>query len=122
MEPTPDAYINTGLDDEPSIDPSEADRQILDRERGEGDADGTRVRHLLGVPSRPAAEALAAIVLNEAHDAEVDGPTDDPLRPWRVIATSQGPVSEELAAAAERRFTELAAEHGGRYDGWEAAV
>src|SRR5918992_810293 len=112
MEPTPDPYIKTGIDDEAELDPSELDRQILESQRGRDDAEGTHVRHVLGVPTQQAAEALAAIVLNEAHDAQIDGPTDDAVRPWRVIATSQQPVSAELAAVAERRFTELAAEHG----------
>ena len=120
MEPPRNSYIEPGLDDEPTVDPTERDRQTLEREGDRPDADGTRVRHMLGVPTREAAEALAAIVLNEAHDAQIQGPTGDAVRPWHVIATSHGPVSEALAAAAERRFTELAAEHGGRYDGWEA--
>jgi len=31
-------------------------------------------------------------------------------------------VTEEAVALARRSFTELAAEYGGVYDGWDAAV
>jgi hypothetical protein len=102
-------------DQDPFTDPSEEDRRLLESIRR--DHDGAAVAHRLCVPTREAAEGLAAIVLNEGHDAEVRGPTDDRVRPWCVIATTH--ADDTAIVVAQRRLEELAAEYGGRYDGVE---
>jgi hypothetical protein len=108
-------------------DPTEDDRLVLEQLRAAGaDLSQSReVNHFIHLPSREAAEALSPIVKNEGHDVklvEPDPEIHDELLPWTVVATSHTVVSDEGVAAARRRFTELAAEYGGKYDGWEAAV
>jgi regulator of RNase E activity RraB len=116
-----------GADSAPRhVDPVDADRRVLEElSRAGADASQSReVTHTLYAPSREMAENLAAIVRNEGHEAEVrePQPADDGPRPWAVLATSHTVVTPEGVAAARRRFTELAAEFGSEYDGWEAAV
>ena len=113
--------METRPDDDPSTDPTEEDRRLLEDLGAAQTSGGRRVTHRLAVPTREAADALAAIVLNERHDADVRGPTEDSVRPWLVLATSQAEVSDDIAAVAQRRFEELAAEHGGRYEGADTA-
>jgi hypothetical protein len=103
-------------------------RDLLKRDDEVAEGDGSQPRkvvHYVRLPSREAAEAFAPMVLNQGFEPEIREPgpesADDP-RPWTVAATSHMAVTEEAVALARRSFTELAAEYGGVYDSWEAAV
>src|ERR671919_2419357 len=111
----------------PAGDPVEGDRLVLE-ELGAAGADLSQPRevvHYVHLPSREAAEAFAPMVVNQGYEPAIREPApeaaDDP-RPWTVAATSHAVVTPESVALARRNFTELAAEYGGMYDGWEAAV
>jgi Regulator of ribonuclease activity B len=100
------------------------DRLVLDqlRQAGADLSQPREVLHYLYAPTREDADALAAAVRAEGYEVEVrDSATGGP-RPWLVLATAHRVVAEETAEAATSRFSELAAEHGAEYDGWEAAV
>jgi hypothetical protein len=108
-------------------DPVESDRLVLEQLVAAG-ADLSQPRevvHYVHLPSREAAEAFAPMVLNQGYEPQIHEPApeaaDDP-RPWTVAATAHGVVTEEAVATSRRSFTELAAEYGGVYDGWEASV
>jgi hypothetical protein len=45
----------------------------------------------------------------------------NPLNPWLVLAKTEAVIDHEHVEETTLRFTELAARHGGEYDGWEAA-
>lgn len=113
--------------DQPVDAQTEGDRQVIGQLAAAG-ADLTEARevvHYVHLPSREAAEAFAPMVVNQGYEPEIREPApesaEDP-RPWTVAATSHSVVTPESAALARRNFTELAAEYGGVYDGWEAAV
>lgn len=108
-------------------DPVEGDRLVLEQLRAAG-ADLSQPRevvHYVHLPSREAAEAFVPMVVNQGFDPQIHEPgpesAGDP-RPWTVAATSHAIVTEEGVATSRRSFTELAAEYGGSYDGWEAGV
>jgi hypothetical protein len=108
-------------------DPIEGDRLVLEQLSAAG-ADLSQPRevvHYVHLPSREAAEAFVPMVVNQGFEPQIREPlpesADDP-RPWTVVATSHAVVTVEGVAAARRSFTELAAEYGGAYDGWEAGV
>lgn len=106
-------------------DVTDEDRLVLEQlqQHGADLSQSREVNHYLYVPTREAADALAAIVLNEGHEASVrESAGGDESKPWLVVATSHTVVDPEGVAAARRVFTELASEYGGEYDGWEAAV
>ena len=104
-----------------------ADRQVIEQLTAAG-ADLSQPRevvHYVHLPSRESAEAFAPMVANQGYAPEIREAapeSGDDIRPWTVAATAHTVVSEEGVAAARRVFTELAAEYGGAYDGWEAAV
>jgi len=111
----------------PSGDPVEGDRLVLEELNAAG-ADLSQPRevvHYVHLPSREAAEAFAPMVVNQGFEPQIREPgpesADDP-RPWTVAATSRMVVTEDDVALARRNFTELAAEYGGAYEGWDAAV
>jgi hypothetical protein len=111
----------------PAGDAVGGDRLVLEELSAAG-ADLSQPRevvHYVHLPSREAAEAFAPMVVNQGFEPQIREPVpeaaDDP-RPWTVAATSHMVVTEEGVALARRSFTELAAEYGGVYDGWDAAV
>lgn len=120
-------------DEEPSTDPEvtqfdsaeEGDRLIVAQLRGMG-ADLSKPRevlHYLYVPSREAADAAGRDLELRGYAVDVRpaaGPTGP--NPWLCLATIEDVVSVEWARAARESFTALASQHGGEYDGWEAAA
>ncbi|MBD0337756.1 MAG: ribonuclease E inhibitor RraB [Thermoleophilia bacterium] len=114
-------------DQPPAEGTIEADRVVLEQlsEAGADLSQPREVIHHVHLPSREAAEAFAPMVANLGYEPRVldvaSEPADD-VRPWTVSATAQTVVTEENVAAARRAFTELAAEYGGAYDGWQATV
>ncbi|MBD0329093.1 MAG: hypothetical protein ICV64_03205 [Thermoleophilia bacterium] len=85
-------------------------------DEGAPDADAAAQRqaepvvHRLEAPTREAAEALAAIVRNYGYEIEVAGSS--------VTASRyEAAQDDELLADARELLRELAAEHGGSYEG-----
>jgi hypothetical protein len=103
------------------------DRQVIEQltDAGADLSQPREVVHYVHLPSREAAEAFVPMVANLGFEPKIHEPgpesAADP-RPWTVAATAHMVVSEDGVALARRSFTELAAEYGGAYDGWEAAV
>ena len=105
----------------------EGDRRVIEQ-LGAAGADLSQPRevvHYIHLPSREAAEAFAPMVANQGYQPQIHEPAPesaDDSRPWTVAATGVLVVTDEAVAVARRSFTELAAEYGGAYDGWEASV
>jgi hypothetical protein len=76
-------------------------------------------RHYLYVPGELGARSLASS-LNSADDwdAEVEEVRDA----WLVTATTVAGLNDDAVRVTRARFEELARDHGGEYDGWEAAA
>jgi regulator of ribonuclease activity B len=101
----------------------ELDRLSLKELRGRG-ADLTRPRHVLHFlyfadesAARRAAEAVAAA----GYEVSVIGP-DERVSEWGVRAETTRVVNESTVHAFRSWFQQVAAEHEGEYDGWEAAA
>jgi Regulator of ribonuclease activity B len=76
-------------------------------------------RHYLYVPSELGARSVASS-LNSADDwdAEVEEVRDA----WLVTATTFTGLDNDVVRGTRARFERLARDHGGEYDGWEAAA
>jgi hypothetical protein len=77
------------------------------------------IRHFLYLPTEEQArDALVAI-------AAIDCETEEPypiFDTWCVVAQTHVVPTESAICNLRRLFTEIAAEHDGEYDGWEAEV
>lgn len=102
--------------------PADADRLALRQLAGRG-ADLSKPRHVIHflyfASERDACEAADA--LGESWKVEVEAPADG-VEQWCVKADGNRTLSPETVSAFRARFDELAAHHGGEYDGWEAAA
>ena len=103
--------------------PAEQDRLVLLQLEGRG-ANLTRPRHVLHyLYFGDEAHARSA-----AHDIDGAGyevtisPPDDTVAEWSVRAEATRVVDETTVDAFRAWFERVAAEHGGEYDGWEAAA
>jgi Regulator of ribonuclease activity B len=76
-------------------------------------------RHYLYVPGELGARS-AASSLNSADewDAEIEPVRDA----WLVTATTVTGLDGDVVRGTRKRFEQLALDHGGEYDGWEAAA
>jgi hypothetical protein len=102
--------------------PAEADRLALRQLQALG-ADLTRPRHVIHfvyLPDEESARAAAEAIQQAGYHTQVV-PPDDRFREWRVHADATRVVSETTIDGFRSWFDQVAAEHGGEYDGWEAA-
>jgi hypothetical protein len=102
--------------------PQEADQLVLRQLAGLG-ADLTKPRHVIHYlyfaaesDAREAAEAAEAT----GYNATVE-PPGGRIRQWSVRADATRLVSAPTVEAFRAWFEQLAADHNGEYDGWEAA-
>jgi hypothetical protein len=97
-------------------DPWEADLRVLAalRELGCDPAQAHSVRHFVYVPAPAAGEVCATLARDDWQTSveELDGTS-------LVVALRCQALSEPLVRETRARLETLAAEHGGRYDGWE---
>lgn len=103
--------------------PAELDALSLKQLRGRG-ADLSRPRHILHFlyfGDEHAAQSAAVTLTAGGYDTTV-GPPDDTVAEWFVRAETTRVVDETTVPAYRRWFEHVAAEHGGEYDGWEAAT
>jgi hypothetical protein len=113
-------------DDAPSSAPSNADRRVL-RELRRARADLSRPRevvHFLYFPTQVAAEKAATQLRGEgfAIDVRPSAKAGETPNPWVMEARIHTVIDESTVGPMRERFEALAADGGGEYDGWEAAV
>ena len=103
--------------------PPELDQISLKHLRRVG-ADLSLPRHILHFlyfedeqAARAAGEALSA----GGYQFEVN-PPDEQVAEWVVRAETTRVVDETTVSGYRRFFEQVASEHGGEYDGWEAAT
>ena len=102
--------------------PADADRLALRQLAGRG-ADLAKPRHVIHflyfateANARAAAEAIA-----DTWTTKVEAPTDE-IAHWCVRADGTRTLGPDTVAAFRTWFEGIAEEHGGEYDGWEAAA
>jgi Regulator of ribonuclease activity B len=103
--------------------PQEADSLALRQLAGRG-ADLAKPRHVihyLYFASEEAARAAADAITEGSWRATVEPPTET-IAQWCVQADGDRTVGPETVPAFRSWFDGIAAEHGGEYDGWEAAA
>jgi hypothetical protein len=101
-------------------DAAEADARVLDHLARLGCDPGQprECRHYLYVPGEDGARAVAGALAREGWDAEV---AEEPGS-WLVTATTRTALTDAHVRATRARLQLLACDHGGAYDGWEAAA
>ena len=103
--------------------PQDADELALRQLAGRG-ADLAKPRHVihfLYFASESDARAAADAVTEGSWTANVEPPTET-IHQWCVKADGQRILGPETVAAFRSWFENLAAQHDGEYDGWEAAA
>jgi len=76
-------------------------------------------RHYLYVPGELGARSVASS-LNSADDWDAD--VEEVRDAWLVTATTVTGLDQKVVRGTRARFERLALDHGGEYDGWEAAA
>ena len=87
-------------------------------------ADLTKSRHVihfLDFSNATSAEAASAVLEDAGYETTVT-PPDDSVEHWAVRAEANRVVGHDTVDAFRAFFERVAAEHGGEYDGWEAAA
>jgi len=103
--------------------PKEADSLALRQLAGRG-ADLTKPRHIihfLFFADEATARVAADAIEESAWKTAVEPPTEA-IAEWCVKADAHRIVGPETVAAFRTWFENVATEHGGEYDGWEAAA
>jgi hypothetical protein len=102
--------------------PEDADRLALRQLAGRG-ADLSKPRHVVHylyfASERQARDAADAI--GDVWRAQVEPPTEATGQ-WCVKADGTRTIGPEIVSGFRAWFERLAREHGGEYDGWEAAA
>jgi hypothetical protein len=81
------------------------------------------VDFFMAVPSEEAGRAVAAILEADGYQVDVKPAPDNPAEhPFSLHFTKSFRLSVPGMRELTTRFTALAKEHGGHYDGWSAAV
>jgi len=75
-------------------------------------------RHFLYLARRESADAVAEHLRHDGWGASISESEDD----WLVVATRECRLTPEVVRETRALLEALAAEHGGVYDGWEAAT
>ena len=104
-------------------DASDGDALILAQLRSAG-ADLTQPRHVVHysyVPDERTAKAAASTIAEAGFETRVGEPLPG-YDTWSVIAEATTIVDETTVGPNRAWFQRIAAEHGGEYDGWEAAA
>jgi hypothetical protein len=100
--------------------PVEADALVLDHlaRLGCDPAQPRECRHYLYVPYELGAHAAARWLSSSGWEAEVE----EVEGAWLVTASTTTRLSSEIVRDTRVWLEELADDHGGAYDGWEAAA
>jgi hypothetical protein len=102
-------------------DASEADARVLEHlsRLGCDPSEPRECRHYVYVPEEPGARAVAAALVGDGWDADYEELQD---ASWLVTGSTVTGLSGDRVRATRARLELLAADHGGEYDGWEAAA
>ena len=102
---------------------AQADAQVIDlmTEVGADLSAATEVNHYLYFPDKDAADRAGGKLRERSFVAEVGAPMPG-HREWCLLATHTSVVSESAIGLLRGSMERLAAEFGGKYDGWEALV
>ncbi len=85
-----------------------------------GDVPSGTVQHFLYFPTEDVARQVAAVVLEQGHTIKVRPAATG--TDWLVLVTDAELRSPEMLDRRAKEFGDLAASHGGEYDGYESAV
>jgi hypothetical protein len=101
-------------------DPVEADELVLTHlmRLGCDPSQPRECRHYFYLPGELAARAVADSLVGDGWDADVEDVRDA----WLVTATTVVGLNDEVVRSTRARLHLLACNHGGEYDGWEAAA
>jgi hypothetical protein len=101
-------------------DAVEADALVLDHlaRLGCDPAAPRECRHYLYLPGEVGARAVATSLITDGWEADVEEVADA----WLVTATTFRRLTDDVVRSTRTRLRHLAADHGGEYDGWEAAA
>jgi hypothetical protein len=102
------------------IDAGEADARVLDHlaKLGCDPSQPRECRHYMYLPAEPGAREVARVLTGDGWEAECEQVADA----WLVTATTITSLSDAHVRATRSRMELLASDHGGEYDGWEAAA
>jgi hypothetical protein len=97
------------------------DRRVMElMVEGGGDlSSATEVNHYLYFPAKESAERAGKRLSERGFGVEV-GPPLKGYRDWCLFATHTAVVSESSIGLLRAAMERIAAEFGGKYDGWEA--
>jgi hypothetical protein len=101
-------------------DAVEADARVLDHLAALGCDPGRprECRHYLYLAGELSAHAVAQTLRTEGWDTDYERVEEV----WLVTASTVTALSDEGVRQTRSRLEVLAADHGGEYDGWEAAA
>ncbi len=101
------------------------DARLIERLRAAGSDpfQPHEVDFFMAMPSEAAGHSAAATLESEGYRVDVKPAPDNPGdHPFSLHATKALRLSVPGMRELTARFQELAAQHGGHYDGWSAAV
>jgi len=100
--------------------PLEADSLVLDHlmRLGCDPAAPRECRHYVYLPEEPGARAVATSLTREGWETEVE----ELPGAWLVTGSTVVGLSDASIRDTRIRLEALAGDHGGEYDGWEAAA
>jgi hypothetical protein len=107
----------------PKIHPDDADAAVVEQLTAAG-ADLTQPRETnfyVYFPNEADARGAVADIAERGYTAKVE-PSATADGTWLLLATRELVVDERAIATEAAFFDVVAREHGGDYDGWEAAV
>lgn len=101
-------------------DAAEADERVLDHlvQLGCDPAAPRESRHFLYLPARAGAEAVAEALSGDGWETAVE----ESGEVWLVVASRVRALTSGLVHETRARLEAIASDHGGLYDGWEAAA
>jgi regulator of RNase E activity RraB len=110
-----------------AADTGEGDRLVVEAlvNAGADLSQSREVLHYFYFSDKKTASSVVTELRQEGFEVEAPlqiAPVEEARNPWRVLATVETVVNLGMAQASTRRFRSLAAQHGGEYDGWEAAA
>ncbi|MBK6598604.1 MAG: ribonuclease E inhibitor RraB [Proteobacteria bacterium] len=99
------------------------DEQVIDqlRKSGSDPFQPHEVDYFFGMPDEATASRVAAMLSAEGYRTDVERKGEDPSQPFSLHALRTMRLSVPEMKSISRRFTQLAAEVGGTYDGWNAS-
>jgi hypothetical protein len=100
------------------------DAKMIERVRSQG-ADPFRpheVDFFFALPDTGACNAVRGVLQGEEYTVDVREMEDSSVHPFSLHASKALQLAVPDMQEKSRRFRELAAAHGGRYDGWAAGA